>query len=968
MSNAQQTSKHSKTKVARRPNERLKAQRLKKNWTQVYVATMIGTSDVEVSRWETGVTEPTLYFREKLCELFGTTPEALGFVSSPETGPQERTTRLPGHLPVPLTSLIGREQEVAEVCELIRRAKSRLLTLTGPGGVGKTHLALHIANELQKDFTDGACFVSLAPLQDAGLVLHTIAHTLRLQQTGLEPLKHLQTFLQDKHLLLVLDNFEQVVEAAPDLVDLLTACPHLKLLVTSREVLHVRGERTYTVQPLALPDPQQLTDREVVARSGAVALFLERAREIIPDLALTSETAPLIAEICRRLDGLPLAIELAAARLTLFPLPALMEHLEHRLSFLTGGPRDLPTRQQTLRNTIEWSYDLLSQAEQRLFRRLSVFVGGCTLEAVEALYDLLDGMQASVLDGVQSLLDKHLLYRVSQSGEERDAGRLLMLETIRDYGLECLASCDELEQIRHAHAQYYLHFAEEAEAHLFGAEQVEWFDRLEREQDNLRTALHWSLDQAGEEETVQREEIALCLAGALVRFWTVRGPQREGRAWLERALAKKASVSAPVRVKALSGAAWFAFVHGEVERAELLGEECLQVYRQVKETMETRDLASSLFWVAWLAMQQRNEGAVHFLLEESRTLARERGNKQPLAFVLYFLAQAPIEQGKYTQARSLLEESLALFREQHNIGDSPWVFLRLGSVLFAQGEEASASDLVENSLHLFRQMQIKVGIVSALYLLGRLAFAQDEVTKAQAWLEDALVLIRAVGMLEHTAYVLTQLAGIAFLQGNHAMAAAWWKESLALLQQGGDNESLRLFLQQVGCQIAQQGDASWAARLWGAAERFSQASDRPNPFVPFFVWTAAERESYEHAVNAVRAELGESAFNQAFAEGQTMTPEQAIARQDQPLLSDQSHTNIGASSITGAAARTSHGLTSRELEVLRLMANGLTIAQIAEELSISPRTVDAHLRSIYSKLNSSSRQAALRYAREHHLV
>jgi ATP/maltotriose-dependent transcriptional regulator MalT len=357
-----------------------------------------------------------------------------------------------------------------------------------------------------------------------------------------------------------------------------------------------------------------------------------------------------------------------------------------------------------------------------------------------------------------------------------------------------------------------------------------------------------------------------------------------------------------------------------------------------------------------------------FLLEESRALARDRGNKQPLAFVLYFLAQTPIEQGKYAEARSLLEESLTLFREQHNIGDSPWMFLRLGSVLFAQGEEASASDLVENSLHIFRQMQSKVGTVSALYLLGRLALAQGEVSKAQARLEEALVLIRAAGMPEHTAYVLTQLAGIAFLQGNHAMAAAWWKESLALLRQGGDNEGLRHCLQQVGCQVARQGEAGWAARLWGAAERFSEVSDRPNPFIPFFVRTAAERESYEHAVDAVRAKLGEHAFAQAFAEGQTMTPEQALAIGIQPLVSNQSHTNIRASSTKGAAATTSHGLTSRELEVLRLVANALTNAQIAEELCISPRTVDAHLHSIYSKLHMYSRQAAIHYAREHHLA
>jgi len=869
-------------KIARSPNERLKAQRLKKNWTQVYVATMIGTSDVEVSRWETGTAEPSLYFREKLCELFGAPPEALGFVADSTTPQEERLQRVSSTLPLPLTSLIGREQEVAELCTLLQRPKTRLLTLTGTGGVGKTRLALEVAHEMQGDFTDGVCFVSLGSLQDATFVLPTIVRALGLHESGARsPLEQVKAALHGHHLLLVLDNFEQVVGAAPPMVELLAGCPRLKLLVTSRERLRVRGESEFIIQPLALPTPTPLLEREAILRSGAVALFIERAREMIPDMALSDEDLPLIAEICRRVDGLPLAIELAAARLKLFPLQTLLERLEQRLAVLTGGPRDLPERQQTMRRTIAWSYELLSEEEQRLFRRLSVFVGGCILEAVEALAELLDGRKpTSVLDGITSLLDKHLL---SQERQDEQEPRLRMLETIREYGLECLVACDELEPARRAHAHYYLHLAEEAEAHLFGAEQEDWFDRLEQERGNLRAAFDWSMEPVGDEETVQRGEIALRLVGAVIRFLTVRGPEIEGRILLEQALAKHTNVSAAVRLKAVSGAAWFAFTEGEVARAKQLGEECLQLYQQAKLNGDARDLALSLLWLACFASLQNNEDLVRFLLEESRALAREHGDKRPLAFVLYFLAEGMVEQRKYDEARSLLEEGLALFREQQNKEDIAWGLLCLGYVLFAQGDEASAAATVEHSLHLFREMHNKVGMISALCLLGRLALAQDEVMKAQSWLEEALGLARAFGLPEPIAYVLNQLGCIAFLQGEQTAAIVQWRESLALLWQARHNESLRLCLQQTGSVLARQGEEVWAVRLWGAAEALDIASGRRSPFLLTLKRTEAEQAVYEQQVSAVRMHLGKQSFATAWEEGRRMTPEQAIAAQGKPL-------------------------------------------------------------------------------------
>jgi predicted ATPase/serine/threonine protein kinase/DNA-binding CsgD family transcriptional regulator len=871
------------------------------------------------------------------------------FLASPtsifayQTGSGQATKH---NLPAQPTSLIGREQEVAAACSFLRLSGVRLLTLTGPGGVGKTRLGLQVATDLLDDFVDGVYFVQLAPISDPDLVVSTIAQVFGLKEVGDQALPDLlKASLRDKHLLLLLDNFEQIMEGASRLSDLLAVCPHLKLLVTSRAVLHIRGEHEFPVPPLALPDLTRLPEFGALSQYAAVVLFLQRARAVKPDFQMTPTNASNIAEICVRLDGLPLAIELAAARIKLLSPQALLARLEHRLAVLTGGAQDVPARQQTLRNTVVWSYDLLNTEEQQFFRRLSVFVSGCTLQALEAVCAALGDGTVSVLDGATSLIDKSLLQTTEQEGEPR----LRLLETIREYGLECLTASGEMEAAQQAHAMYYLALAEEAEPKLAGPQQVLWLERLERELGDLRSALYWLREQ---EET----EAALRLSGALWRFWWRRGHLSEGRHFLEQALFASEKVVPSVRAKALNGAGVITGLQGDFGQAEALCRESLALLRELRDTA---GIAIALWMLGYMAMARSNYAVARTLAEEALALSREIGDTWGIASSLDILASVVIIQGEYVRARSLAEESLAFYRERGDtwgIARSLWL-LALG--IFSQGDLVRARTLFEESLALYRETGDKRGIAYALIMLGYVAYFRGEHSTMPSIFEESLALSREVQDRQGIAWGLYGQGWVAFGQGDYVAARALFEESLAILRALDQRWFIPLCLEGLATVASTQGQPVWAVRLWSAAEALRAAIGAP--MLPPL------RIMYERAVAAKRVQLGEEVFAAAWAEGQTMSLEQVLATQG-PVTIPKHIATVSQPTTTKTLPDYPAGLTAREVEVLRLVAQGLTDIQIAERLTVSPHTVHSHVRSIHSKLGITSRSAATRYAVEHKLV
>jgi predicted ATPase/DNA-binding CsgD family transcriptional regulator len=859
----------------------------------------------------------------------------------------------PNNLPIQPTPFLGREKEVAAVTALLRREDVRLVTLTGAGGAGKTRMALQVAAELSEAFPDGVFFVNLAPISDPELVIPTIAQVLDVKEMGEHSLLDLlKAFLREKHLLLLLDNFEQIVRAVVQVAELLATCPRLRILVTSRVALRVRAEHEFALPPLALPDLKRLPGLVALSQYEVVALFIQRAQAARPEFQMTNANAPAVAEICVRLDGLPLAIELAAARIKVLPPQALLARLGQRLAVLTGGARDVPVRQQTLRNTITWSYSLLGAAEQQLFRRLSVFVGGWTLEAAEALYAALDGGSndgaGALFDRMTSLLDNSLLYRLDSEGKEP---RFAMLETIREYAIEALAASQELNIAQEAHAMYYLRLVE-AELEREEGWQREQLEQLEQEHDNLRAALRSTLQQAEERHG---SAMALRLGSVLTPFWLMCGYWSEGRAFLERALTKHEGVGGLVLAKALVAAGKLAFQQGDYERAEMRVGESLALFREIGDTSGS---APALEIRGMLAWNRGNLSSAQALLQEALALYKQTNDKPAMVNSLFGLAWLARSQGEYTRARVLCEESLTLSGDFGDTRGAADAQLLMAQLLFdTQAAPTIGRSQLEDALVLYRQVDDKEGIAACFHLFGQIALLQGETEEARSWFEHSVALHKELGHQAGLAWAVSGLARVAFAQSDFVAARNRYEESLARARAMDDQELLVSCVEGLAVVVSAQGEPMWAARLWGAAEVLRETIGEP--------LSPVEHAFYERAIMDARRRLGERAFAAVWAEGRLMTPDQALQAQLRlPALSASPSTSVAGKMPIAYPA----GLTVREVEVLRLVAKGMTDAQIAETLVISPRTVNTHLTSIYGKIGVSSRSEATRYALEQRLV
>jgi predicted ATPase/DNA-binding CsgD family transcriptional regulator len=809
------------------------------------------------------------------------------------------------NLPVQLTSFIGRERELADVKRLV--STSRLVTLTGAGGCGKTRLALRVAGETSDRFEDGVWWIELVVLNDPTLLPQAVLQTLGLPESpSRTPLDPLTDYFQAKHSLLILDNCEHIIDACARFVShLLQSCPQLSLIVTSREALNIDGELAWIVPSLQIPSTQSPSAFSELNTYDAVQLFVARASAIEPDFALRNQNVDAVIKICQRLDGIPLAIELAAARIKVLGVEQIAERLDNTLQLLTQGKRTAPSRHQTLRAAMDWSYNLLSEAEKKFFQRLAVFSGGFTLEAAEVIC-MGDGAElGNVLDLVASLLSKSLLVLVEwNTGSHEPAGGLLryrFLEPVRQYAREKLVESGAETAIRDRHLSYFHDWIQTTETKLYMAEQLTQFSNLDQDLDNIRAALQWALPT--------QPVMALQMVAALTLFWNVRGYTTEGRRWGEQALQQTENDLTP-----------------EVQGAR----------------------ARALITVAFLTMTQGDYLATSDLIGQAIPILRTQNDRLGLARALFIQSTVMSFLGQPSVVQAAAEESFEMGVELDDPFTLSITSAIMAGALFRVGEMTIARRFMEEALTNSRRFGSPMALAFSLWGAGMGAFSQDNLKIAHDYVEESLALFRQIGDKHRTNMTATGLADILRQMGDMREAEKLYVEAIRGWQDYGQFGGIARCIECLAFVAIAENRDKQAARWLGAAEVVRKVSHAE--------MIANEQEEYQREMAILRGRINLDDFTRSWSEGQVLTLQQVLAEVEQ------------LPRVLQAKKQAPDALTPRELDVLRLLVQGLSDAQIAEKLVVSRRTVTTHLTTIYSKLGVNSRSAAIRHALDHNLI
>jgi predicted ATPase/DNA-binding XRE family transcriptional regulator len=814
--------------------EWLKRRRNGLGLTQEQLALQINCSTSALRKFEAEERRPSAQIVEQLAKMFGIpTDERTSFlrfargdweaapVGVNKDTPWRVSTEFPrSNLPASLTSLIGREHELARLAEYLSTPSIRLITLIGPPGIGKTRLSVEVARKALSDFPDGVFFVPLAPLDDANLLTPTIIQLLGLETKSQSPLERLKDGIGGKQMLLVLDNLEHLIDGTAALAsELLLSCSYLKILATTREALRVPGEWLYPVPVLSIPTTAQLQsiNIEMASQFAALTLFAERARAVKPDFALNADNFWAVASICVQLDGLPLAIELIAARIRLMSPQILLERLSGQFTLYADGMRAVSARQKTLHNTIAWSYDLLSPEEQKLIAHLSVFAGGFTLDAAQSIFSRTI-LHKSLSDLIASLLDKSLLQRTFDT---RGEPRLIMLVTIKQFALDRLQSMGQEAVTRNWHLAYFLGLSEQANEELHGASQFEWLDRLEVEQDNLRAAWDCAIESDA--------ELALRLVSALLDFWSMRGNPSEGRQWSAQLLERTNE--------------W----GQSLKRARLLGV------------------------AGWLAYHQYDLVSARPLLEEALSIARRSGDKKEIGLALFRLASVAFRQKDYPIAQSYTEEYSTIYQGSQDKWISAWSMHDLAVFATAQGHFAEAQHRLLASLAIYQDLGDKFNAAYILNGLGEASRLQGNYEGAGKYYEENLVILRELRSGFALATPICNLAWVLLHQGDYRRAQAQFGESLKLSDEYYNKYIMAMSLAGFAAVLGMIGRSESAAQVFGAVDSMLEVIGMTGHM------DMTDQKELDYYIATVRAQLDEAAFAKAWAEGRAMTMEQAVA-------------------------------------------------------------------------------------------